>query len=199
MKQPRAAEVELTPAIAVLEGIARIAPNDLRNRERLAACYRLAARLERRDDAEAARRYAQAISTLEDLHRSNPQVVDFQERLAFVQIDYGTLHVRQRKPEAALAAYASACDLLKELVGAPHSTEYPDRRRNYAVALRELSRARLELKQPADLEQLALSQQLLERLIEQTHDEALRKRLKDDLEQTLQLMHKVKAKADANC
>ncbi|MCI0359532.1 MAG: serine/threonine-protein kinase [Planctomycetaceae bacterium] len=197
MQQPTSAEAELTPAIAVLDEIGRIAPNDLRNRERLAACYHLAARLrhDQRDDSEAARRYAQAIAALEDLHRNNPQVVEFQERLALVYMDQGTLHVREQKPEAALAAYTSACDLLRGLVPAPDSTEYPDRRRNYAVALREFSRAQFELKQPTDLEQLALSQQILERLIDQVHDVALRKRLKDDLDETRQLLLELKATA----
>jgi len=120
-------------------------------------------------------------------------MVEFRERLALVHMDHGTFQVRRGDFQAALAAYTSACDHLRQLVPAPDSTEHPDRRRNYAVALRELARAQLELKQPAAAEPpLSLSQQYLERLIEQAQDASLRKSLQDDLEQTRRLQLKLK-------
>jgi tetratricopeptide (TPR) repeat protein/predicted Ser/Thr protein kinase len=184
------AHADLTQAIDLLEKIERIAPNDLRSRERLAACYHLSARvsLEQRDEAESSQRYLQAISKLEGLHQNSPQVVQFQERLALVQMDYGTFLLRSGDSQAALAAFSSARDHLRRIVPPPDSTEHPDRRRNYAVALREQARVQLELNQPAAAgPPLALSQQYLERLIEQVQDASSRQRLEDDLKATTRL------------
>ena len=193
MKRPSAAEEELSQAIDVLENLAHLTPNDLRNRERLASSYHLAARLRQnqRDDAEGARRYEQALAALADLHRHSPQVVEFQDRLALVQMDHGTFQMRRRNPQAALAAYTIARDLLQPIVPAPDSVEHSERRRNYAVALRELARVQLDLKQAVAEPQLKLSQQYLERLIEQAKDAATRNRLEGDLEQTKQVQLKM--------
>ncbi len=190
MNEPAAAEKELAPAIALLEHIERKEPNDLRNRERLAACFHLAARLcqERRDYAEAARRYAQAIAALEVLHRFSPQVVEFQERLALVLMDHGALLARQRKTEEALEAYRRVCQHLEKIVPAPDSTEHAERRRNYAVALREQARAQIDLGPPADaVELLKRSEAYLTPLIEQAQEERSQRPLEDDLEQTRRL------------
>jgi hypothetical protein len=148
-------------------------------------------RQNQRDDAEAARRYEQALAALADLHRHSPQVVEFQERLALVQMDHGTFQMRRRNAEAALAAYTIARDLLQPIVPAPDSVENSERRRNYAVALRELARVQLDLKQAVAEPQLKLSQQYLERLIEQAKDTASRNRLEGDLEQTKQVQLKM--------
>ena len=190
MKGPAAAEEELPPAIAILEQIRRMAPSDLRNRERLAGCYHLSARLryERGDLAESSRRYEQAIAVLDDLHRDSPQMVEFQERLALVQMDYGRLQRRRGNLEAALAAYTRACELLQPLVPPPDGTEHSERRRNYAVALRERARAQIDLRQPADAEVLLqLSEQYLTRLVEQAADAPSRKRFESDLDETRRL------------
>jgi serine/threonine protein kinase/tetratricopeptide (TPR) repeat protein len=195
LKRTSTAEEELPPAIDVLERIARRTPNDLRIRERLAASYHLAARLwQPRENAEAARRYEQAIAALDDLHRQSPQVVEFQERLALVQMDYGTLQTRLRDPQAALAAFTSARDLLAEIVPAVDSADHSQRRRNYAVALRELARVQLQLQLPADARtQLELSRQYLEPLIKQATDEASRKSLEADLEETRRVLRQLGA------
>jgi eukaryotic-like serine/threonine-protein kinase len=189
-KEFSTAETELTPAIRILEHIERMSPNDLRNRERLAACYHLAARVcrERRDNPEASRRYLQATSALELLHQFSPQVVEFQERLALVLMDHGMLLVRQPDTKAALDAYASACEHLEKITPAADAAEQPERRRNYAVALRELARARIDLGQSAGADELlARSQAYLERLIEQLPRGASRTSLEKDLEETTRL------------
>lgn len=204
MKRPDVADQELKPALDILEKLKGLSPNDLRLRERLAASYHLAARrrFEHRDYAGAAQRYEKAIAELTELHRGSPQVVEFQERLALVQLDFGTFHMRRRNSPAAQTAFQAACDLLQPIVPAPDSAVHADRRRNYAVALRELARVQLELKQPADVaaQHLALSQQYLVRLIEQTTPAALRKQLEDDLDQTRQVLQDLeKRQARGGC
>ena len=193
MRQPAAAERELTPGIAVLEKLVKLTPNDLRIRERLAANYHLAARLryDQRDDEQAGKYYEQAVAALEQLHQGSPQVVEYQERLALVQMDRGVFLSRRRNPQAALAAFSNACELLRAIAPPPESSEHPDRRRNYAVALCEQAREQHSLQQPADDAQLALSQKYLERLLEQTTDAAARKRLEGDLKQTRQVRAKL--------
>ena len=187
-----AAESELAAAIELLEPLAAAAANDLRVRERLAASYHMLARLrhEQLDYPKAAVRYDQALAAWTDLHRNNPRVVEFQERLALLQVDYGTLHLRRRNPAAAQKAFQAARDLLVPLVPAPGHPEHAERQRNYAVALRELARAQIGLKQPAAAIEplLALSQQYLERLVEQAQDAASKQRLSGDLEQTKQVL-----------
>jgi tetratricopeptide (TPR) repeat protein len=195
MERADAAETELQAGIDVLEQLARTTPNDLRVRERLAANYHFAARLrhDRRDPTGATKRYEQALAALEELHRQNPQVVEFQERLALVQLDFGTFQARRRDSAAAQTAFQRACDLLAPIVPSPDSAEQAQRRRNYAVALRELARTQLDRQQPAEAAEssLKLSQEYLEGLIEQASDAAAKKRYEADLEQTRQVRQKL--------
>jgi tetratricopeptide (TPR) repeat protein len=201
MKDISMAGKELEQAIAVLEHIEVAVPNDLRNRERLAACYHLAARLgqEVGNDSEAARGYARAIAALEVLHRFSPQVVEFQERLAVVQMDHGAQLARQGDQKAALLAYANACEHLEKIVPEPDTAGQPERRRNYAVALRERARAHVEVGQPAGAEELlAKSQTYLEQLIARSSADASRRPLEDDLKQTKRLQNTLKAAREGN-
>jgi tetratricopeptide (TPR) repeat protein/predicted Ser/Thr protein kinase len=201
MKEPAVADKELVPAIDVFEQIERTAPNDFHNRERLAACYHLAARQcqERHDDAEAARRYAQAIVALEVLHNFSPQVVEFQERLALALMDHGALLTTQKNAERALQAYKRACEHLGNIVPEPDSTEHAERRRNYAVALREQARAEIDFGQKADAEELLeRSVAYLEPLIEQAKDNRSRKLLEEDLEQTRRLQRMLPTTSNEN-
>jgi len=196
MREPAAAEKQLEPAISVFERLERAAPNDLRNRERLAGCYHLAARLcqARHDDDQAAKRYAQATSALDLLHKFSPQVVEFQERLALAHMDHGALLTRQQNAKGAASAYQIACELLAEITPAPEATEHSERQRNYAVALRELARAQIDLGQPGDANDLlSRSEAYFVQLIERAQGDWGRKALQDDLKQTRLLQGKLKA------
>jgi tetratricopeptide (TPR) repeat protein len=177
-------------AIAILEPLVARESIDLRNRERLAACYHVLGRLASKDrDPSAARLlYEQSIDTLEKLHRGSPQVHEFEERLASVYLDLGDLHRREKNTEAAAAALAAACDHFQAITPDATATEHPNRRRNYAVALRELARQQIALDQHASAaENLQRSQEYLEGCLQQAGEPDLKQSLQRDLDETEKL------------
>jgi tetratricopeptide (TPR) repeat protein/predicted Ser/Thr protein kinase len=196
-KQTESAAEATRRAIEIMEPLVTRDSTDLRNRERLAACYHLLGRLgsQNRDLSAALRLYEQSIDTLEKLHRGSPQVHEFEERLAIVYLDLGGLHHRERNVEAAAAALQTACDHFRAITPAPTANENSARRRNYAVALRELARQQIKLKQyePA-AENLQRSQEYLEGCLQQGGEPELKQSLQRDLLET----EKVRATLRAN-
>jgi tetratricopeptide (TPR) repeat protein/predicted Ser/Thr protein kinase len=186
-KETESATEAARRAIEIMEPLVARDSIDLRNRERLAACYHLLGRLGNRDrDPSAALRlYEQSIDTLEKLHRGSPQVHEFEERLAIVYLDLGTLHDREKNVTAAAAALQAACDHFQAITPAATAKEHLNRRRNYAVALRELARQQIKLNQhePA-AENLQRSQEYLEGCLQQTDEPELQPPLQRDLRET---------------
>jgi hypothetical protein len=88
---------------------------------------------------------------------------------------------------------------LGNIVPEPDSTEHAERRRNYAVALREQARAEIDFGQKADAEELLeRSVAYLEPLIEQAKDNRSRKLLEEDLEQTRRLQRMLPTTSNEN-
>jgi tetratricopeptide (TPR) repeat protein len=137
--RPDEATVALQTAIAAFVRRRETHPEDLNNRGRLAACYRLLGQVCCSSDAksqlaEGFKAYQIALETMESLAKDNPRVGSYQAELAAIHLELAALFRDQGRIDDTLQALETARSVLEPLI-----TVEPRYRRDFAVALREIA------------------------------------------------------------
>ncbi len=170
LRERSAAKPLLLSALEHFARVQQLQPSSLNNATRVAACHHLLARLHmgEKSFADARLSFEKALETLDDLTTHNPHVTEFQEQLAALLLDSGTLHEKQQDAELALSYLERARGILEVIVPSADSKQLQARRRNYAVTLRELARVEVQLGHAKSARKhLVLSRDYLQQLVDQ--------------------------------